>query len=188
MGTGSPQNMRDRRASTDLRERTPSPFPDGSSPPGRRHHMLRRPFQRGAFRHGAGQRDAVRESERQQPVGERALRGVCRPTRKSALAVEHFACLRLRFAVATTSERKPVGAPVGSRHNAALATEMPSSSPTCGSAGRARRNAQCYRAASRTRESNDGHSRFRPRSRHRCRARDDAARRARSDPPKRPPR
>ena len=33
------------------------------------------------------------------------------------------------FAVATTSERKPVGAPVGSLRSAAEATEMPSSSP-----------------------------------------------------------
>ena len=56
--------------------------------------------------------------------------GVCLPqTQIAALAVEHLAGLQIRFAVATTSERKPVGAPVGSLRSAADATETPSSSP-----------------------------------------------------------
>src|SRR5262249_5710306 len=37
--------------------------------------------------------------------------------------------LSTRLAVAATSERKPVGAPVGSLRNATLATDTPSSSP-----------------------------------------------------------
>ena len=73
----------------------------------------------------------MRQAERQQAFVERALgRRLLAPHAKAALAVEHLALPSDRFfAVATTSERKPVGAPVGSLRSAADATEMPSSSP-----------------------------------------------------------
>ena len=54
---------------------------------------------------------------------------ICKQAGASLIIVTGTSKDGARLAVATTSERKPVGAPVGSLRSAQLATEMPSSSP-----------------------------------------------------------
>ena len=110
-----------------------------TQPPSRGGHARRvvrvvfdvRPFQPLALGDVALELDVLREAERKiargrarRPRASACPRRRSRPRRPAPRPV-----FRFRLAVAATSERKPVGAPVGSWRSAALATEMPSSSP-----------------------------------------------------------
>ena len=89
------------------------------------------PGERRVRLHGAGQLDSVGEGRwaggrrRGSPPPASAGRRRCSPLPRRAVVPD----CRCALAQATASARNPVGVPVGSPRSAALATEMPSSSP-----------------------------------------------------------
>ena len=97
------------------------PFRGGFSPPDRSDRRRRPTIAGLPFGDVALELDVVRETERQQFALERTSAGVCLPqTQKPPSPSSISPAFKARLAVATTSERNPFGAPVGSLRSARL--------------------------------------------------------------------